>query len=246
MPALPNPHAIFVLLLTVFALYLFTRDRLPLEASGLAVLIILILVFQLFPYQGDGGVRLDAPRLFGGFGNEALIAICALMILGKGLETTGALQPLALSLAKAWMSRPKLASLITLCASCVLSAFVNNTPVVVMLLPMLIGVAIRSKTAPSSILMPAGFATVLGGMSTTIGSSTNLLVVSIAADLGAHQFQMFDFVVPVLIVSGIVIAYLWLIAPRLLPERKALLTDTSPRRVNSSSTVLRPGSITTR
>jgi di/tricarboxylate transporter len=233
-PALPNIHAIFVLLLTVFALYLFTRDRLPLEASGLTVLITLILFFHLFPYEGAGGARLDAGRLFGGFGNEALIAICALMILGKGLETTGALQPLALSLAKAWMSRPRLASLITLLASSLLSAFVNNTPVVVMLLPMLIGVAIRSKTPPSSILMPAGFATVLGGMATTIGSSTNLLVVSIAAGLGVRQFQMFDFVVPALIVAAVGVAYLWLIAPRLLPERKALLADISPRVFNAA------------
>ena len=60
MPAIPNTHAIFVLLLTVFALYLFTRDRLPLEASGLTILITLILVFQLYPYQGADGVRLDA------------------------------------------------------------------------------------------------------------------------------------------------------------------------------------------
>ena len=237
MPPLPNPHAIFVLLLTVLALYLFTRDRLPLEASGLTVLIVLILVFHLFPYDGAGGERLDAAELFGGFGNEALIAISALMIIGKGLETTGALQPLALSLARAWMTRPKLASLLTLLTIALLSGFINNTPVVVMMLPMLIGVAIRSKTAPSSILMPAGFATVLGGMGTTIGSSTNLLVVSIAADDGVHQFQMFDFVVPALVVGAVGVLYLWLIAPRLLPERKALLADTSPRVFNAALNV---------
>ena len=153
MPALPDPHGVFVLLLTPLALYLFTRDKLPLEASGLIIIVILVLSFQLFPYEVNGE-RLAPTSFLAGFGNEALITICALMILGKGLEATGALQPLAVSLAKAWMARPKLASLATLGIAAILSAFLNNTPIVVMLLPMLIGVAVRNKFAPSSILMP--------------------------------------------------------------------------------------------
>jgi di/tricarboxylate transporter len=231
-PPLSDPHAIFVLLVTVFALYLFTRDSMALEASGLTILIVLVLTFQLFPYRVDGR-ELTPQDFLSGFGHEALITICALMIVGKGLETTGALQPLALSLAKAWMAKPRLASLITLALSAVLSGFVNNTPVVVMLLPMLIGVGVRNKIAPSSILMPIGLATLLGGMATTIGTSTNLLVVAIAADLGAAHFQMFDFSLPVLIVGGIGVLYLWLIAPRLLPHRQAPLADTSPRVFNA-------------
>jgi len=227
-PNLPDNHGIFVLLLTGFTLYLFTRDRLPLEASGLAILVILITSFQLYPYEADGGVL--APTIFlAGFGHEALIAVCALMIMGKGLETTGALQPLAIFLARTWMVRPRLASLGTIVISAVLSAFLNNTPIVIMLLPMLIGVAVRTQLAPSSILMPVGLATLVGGMATTIGTSTNLIVVSIAADQGVTQLEMFDFALPVLIVGSIGLAYLWLVAPRLLPERKAPLSDTAPR-----------------
>ena len=228
MPNLPDNHGIFVLLLTGFTLYLFTRDRLPLEASGLAILVILITSFQLYPYEADDGVL--APTIFlAGFGHEALIAVCALMIMGRGLETTGALQPLAIFLARTWMVRPRLASLGTIIISAVLSAFLNNTPIVIMLLPMLIGVAVRTQLAPSSILMPVGLATLVGGMATTIGTSTNLIVVSIAADQGVTQLEMFDFALPVLIVGSIGLAYLWLVAPRLLPERKAPLSDTAPR-----------------
>jgi di/tricarboxylate transporter len=216
------------LLITVLALYAFTRDKVPLEASSLAVLIALVTFFQVFPYIVDGE-PLPAARFLEGFGNEALITICALMIVGKGLETTGALQPVAAWLARAWLANPVTASLVTLVASAVLSAFVNNTPVVVMLLPMLIGVAVRTKSAPSSILMPVGFATLLGGMGTSIGTSTNLLVVQLAGDLGAKRFGMFDFALPVLIVGGVGMLYLWLIAPRLLPARKAPLSDTTPR-----------------
>lgn len=231
MPPLPDYQTIFVLLMTAFALYLFTRDRLPLEASGLAVLTILVVFFQFADNGADDA--LSSGRLLSGFGNEALITVCLLMIIGKGMETTGALQPLALGLARAWTSRPRLASLATMVISAVLSAFVNNTPVVVMLLPMLVGVAVRNKFAPSAILMPVGFATLLGGMATTIGTSTNLLVVSIAESQGLPAFDMFAFTLPVMAVGTVGILYLWLIAPKLLPIRQPLMSDTSPRVFNA-------------
>jgi di/tricarboxylate transporter len=232
MASLPGAHGVFVLLLTVVALYLFTRDKLPLEASGLTILGILLVVFQVFPYEVDG-VRLAPTSFLAGFGHEALITICALMIIGTGLEVTGALQPLAAGLAKAWTAKPRLASLATLVISGVLSAFLNNTPIVVMLLPMLVGVALRNKLAPSSLLMPVGFATLVGGMATTIGTSTNLLVVSIAADLGIEPFGMFDFTLPVVLVGSVGVLYLWLVAPRLLPEREQPLSDRAPRVFNA-------------
>ena len=226
MSALPDLSTIFVLLLTCFALYLFTRDKLPLEASGLTILIILVVTFQLFPHPSG---RLTPQAFLSGFGHQALITICALMMLGKGMETTGALQPLAGALANAWRRNRVLASLLTLVMAGVLSSFVNTTPIVIMLLPMLMGVAVRNKLSPSSVLMPVGLAVLLGGMATTIGTSTNLLVVAIAADLGAVQFSMFDFTLPVVIVAGFGMLYLWLIAPRLLPERKAPIADSMPR-----------------
>jgi len=228
LPPLPEAHAIAVLVLIVVALYLFAREGIPLETSSLIVLILLVVGFYAFPYE-RGGVALDPAEFFAGFGNEALVAICALMILGQGLETTGALRPLAAMLSRMWAKSPLLSMFATLVSAAVLSAFLNNTPIVVMLLPILIGVSLRSKQPPSGILMPMGLATLVGGMATTIGTSTNLLVVSIAADLGLRPFQMFDFALPVVVAGSFGILYLWLIAPRLLPERQALMTDTSPR-----------------
>jgi di/tricarboxylate transporter len=231
-PLLPDFHTLFVLLVTVLALYLFTRDRLPLEASGIAVLTLLVVVFEIFPPLPPSDA-LTPGGLVSGFGNSALITVCLLMIIGKGMETTGALQPLALGLARTWTERPRLASLATMIISAALSAFINNTPVVVMLLPMLVGVAVRNKLAPSSILMPIGFATLLGGMATTIGSSTNLLVVSLAEDGGHAPFGMFSFSLPVVIVGSVGILYLWIVAPRLLPVRQPPMSDTSPRVFNA-------------
>jgi di/tricarboxylate transporter len=229
MPATLDVHGVAVLLLTILALFLFTRDKIPLESSSLAILILLVVGFERFPYYTDEGVQLRASQFFAGFGNEALVAICALMMVGKALETTGALQPLATVVGRAWSTRPVLALLVTLVAGAVLSAFMNNTPIVVLLMPILVGASLRSKFPVSEVMLPMGLATIVGGMSTTIGTSTNLLVVGISQDLGEHQFDMFEWVLPVAIVGGAAIAFLWLVAPKLLPDRAPPMADTTPR-----------------
>lgn len=224
----PDAHGVAVLLLTVAALILFTRDRIPLESSSLAVLIALVAGFYLFPYETRGG-PLDPAGFLAGFGNEALIAVCALLVVGKALETTGALQPLASAVGRAWSNRPVLALAVTLVASAVLSAFMNNTPIVVLLMPILVGVSLRVKLPVSRVMMPMGLATIIGGMSTTIGTSTNLLVSGIARDLTPIDLGLFDFVLPAALVGGIGLAFLWIVAPRLLPERVPPMADISPR-----------------
>ena len=239
MPDLPNYHALAVMLLTVVALYLFTRDRLPLEMTSIGLLVVLTLSFSIFPFPG-----FDPTVLYQGFGHEALIAVCALMVVGQGLVNTGALQPVARGLGTLWGKSPFLTFLLTLVAGGVLSAFVNNTPVVVLLLPVLISVCVRNRQSPNSVLMPMGFATIIGGMVTTIGTSTNLLVVSLASDLGVAEFGMFDFAKPAMLAGIVAILYLWLIAPKLLPQREFQLLDFSPRlfdtrlRLNENSPVV--------
>ncbi len=228
-PITPDAHGIAVMILTVVALFLFTRDNIPLESSSLAILIILVAGFALIPYEKAGEVVLGPIDFFAGFGNEALVAICALMMVGKALETTGALQPLATIVGKAWSTRPVLALITTLVAGAILSAFMNNTPIVVLLMPILVGASMRVKFPVSGAMLPMGLATIIGGMSTTIGTSTNLLVVGIAHDMGAFEFGLFDWVLPVAIVGGVGLLFLWLVAPRLLPDRAPPMADTSPR-----------------
>tara|TARA_R110002096_G_scaffold29497_2_gene88717 strand:- start:24141 stop:25979 length:1839 start_codon:yes stop_codon:yes gene_type:complete len=225
----PDAHGLAVLLLTAVALFLFTRDNIPLESSSLAILITLVTGFTLFPYEKSGEVVLGPIDFFAGFGNEALIAICALMMVGKALETTGALQPLANVVSRAWSSRPVLALLTTLVAGAILSAFMNNTPIVVLLMPILVAASLRAKFPVSGVMLPMGLATIIGGMSTTIGTSTNLLVVGIAHDMNQHDFSLFEFVLPAAIVGGAGLLFLWLAAPRLLPDRTPPMADTSPR-----------------
>lgn len=227
-PAPPNAHALAVLLLTVLALFLFTREKLPLETSSFIILITLAVGFELFPFTAHGET-FHSVDFFHGFGHEALVAVCGLMIAGQGIVRTGALEPVGIALAKFWKISPTISLLATLLLGAIISAFINNVPVVVLFLPILINVSVRTGIKASSSLMPMGFATTLGGTGTTIGTSTNLLVVSVAADMGLRRMEMFDFLVPAAIAGGIGIIYLWLIAPRILPERELTLSDTSPR-----------------
>lgn len=227
-PPPPNAHSIAVLALTVLALLLFSRDKIPMESTSLFVLVALAVGFQVWPFY-SGGERLQAVAFFSGFGHEALIAVCSLMVAGSGLVRTGALEPVGHFLARRWSEHPRLSLLLTLLVGAAASAFINNVPIVVLLLPILISVSLRSGTPASSVLMPMGFATILGGMSTTIGTSTNLLVVSVAADMGLRRIQMFDFLAPAAMAGMLAIGYLWLLAPKLLPLRDTPLADTSPR-----------------
>jgi di/tricarboxylate transporter len=227
-PQVPDAHALAVMGLVMVALTLFARERIPIETSCLLILGALVVGFQLFPYERDG-VAVRVEHFFLGFGHEALVTVCCLMVMGQAIETTGALKPVALALARCWKAYPAPSLLFTLVAAAAMSAFVNNTPIVVLLLPMLVGISLGSGVSGSSVLMPMGFATLIGGMATTIGTSTNLLVVGVAADLGMRRLEMFDFALPAVMAGAAGLVYLWLVAPRLLPDRAPPMKDTSPR-----------------
>ncbi len=236
----PDVHGIAVLVLIVAALFLFTRDKLPLESSSLAVIIVLIAGFHLFPYEVDG-VPVDPAQFLLGFGNEALIAICSLIVIGKALETTGALNPVAKFAGILWLKRPRSALLLMLVSVFVLSAFINDTPIVVLMIPILIGIALRTRLPASGFMLPMGLATIMGGMTTTIGTSTNLLVVGITRDLGVLDIAMFDITVPALIVGSVGILFVWLVVPRLLPERTMPMSDTRQRVFDSQLVIQKDG-----
>jgi di/tricarboxylate transporter len=229
---LPNAHAISVLAFTVVAFFLFTRERIPIPVTSLIVIAGLALGFHLFPYT-TAGERLDTRQIFSGFGHEALVAICCLMVLGRALMVTGALEPLARLLARLWAYNRHAALLALLASAMGLSAFINDTPMVVVLMPVVIGLAMRAGRSPSRMLMPMNFAVIVGGMATTIGTSTNLLIVSLAMDHGVEHVDMFEFTPLVAGPALLALMYLWLVAPRLLEERANPLAGLSPRRFDA-------------
>jgi di/tricarboxylate transporter len=229
MPDLPSIHALAVMGLTAVGLYMFSRDWIPIETTGLVILATIVSLFFIFPYNFNGNPINPITFFIGSFGNEALITICLLLAVGKAIEINHSLQPLISFLSTSWLTYPKLSLLAVLLFGAFFSAFINNTPIVVMLIPALIAVSKKAEISSSKILMPMGMATLIGGMSTTIGTSTNLLVVGIANDMGLETIQLFDFVLPAVIAGSIGMMFLWLVAPRLLPNDPPRSTKESTR-----------------
>ena len=187
-----DPHATAVLAITIVTFWLFVKEQLPVQSTALLSLLALMLLFGLFPYRG-GDHPLGPEQFLAGFGNPALVSICFLMMLGHGLVTTGALEPFVRRLARLWSFLPQLAFLLMLVFCLLVSAFINDTPVVVLMMPVLVAIAARTGTSATRTLLPMNYAVIIGGMATTIGTSTNLLVVGIAERLGAPPIGLFEF-----------------------------------------------------
>jgi hypothetical protein len=173
---------------TAAALALFIWNRFSVDVVGAAVMVALILLGLVSPQQGISG-----------FANEATITVAAMFVLSTGLVRTG-----AIDIAGRWIARraggSELRLLIVALAIVVpLSAFINNTPVVVVMIPVLLGIARDSGAAPSRLLMPVSFASQLGGTLTLIGTSTNLVVAGLVLDLGLDRIGLFQITPPALV-----------------------------------------------
>jgi di/tricarboxylate transporter len=212
---LPNPHAVAVLIVTILAFYLYTRRWMRMELTSLLLLASLLSIFYLFPFVSPDN-RITETEVLQSFGHPALVAICSLMVLGRGLTMTGALEPIVRLLSRVWEFNIPLGLLLTLLLAAFASSFINDTPVLVLMLPLLLSLARRTGYPASRTLMPVNFAILIGGMLTSIGTSTNLLVLSIAADFGMKPMGVFDFTATAGVALLVALPYLWLVAPRLL------------------------------
>ena len=213
----PSPHAAAAIVLTTLMFYGFAAGRIKIEIISLLTISAIALGLYSFPLPGQqptDGLKLA----FEGFGHYALITICALMIMGRGLVVTGALEPVARFLTRIWRYNQRLGFLVTLLLAMLLSMMVNDTPVLVLLLPILVTLAERGGMPASRTLIPVNSAVLIGGMATTIGTSTNLLVVSIARDLGMREITVFHFTPIVMIAAAVALPFIWLVMPRLLPD----------------------------
>ncbi len=215
-----------VFALTLCALILYATERLTLELTSIGVVCALLVLFQLNPVIGaDGRNLLDASALLAGFANPALVTVLALLILGEGLNRTGALDQVAVVVHTLSKGRPAVAIILSLVTVAAISALLNNIPVVVIFIPIMQALATRAQAPASRYMMPLSFAAILGGMTTLIGSSTNLLVSSALIEMGEEGFSFFSFTIPGLFVAGVGLIYVIFVLPRILPERQTIGTD---------------------
>ena len=219
MLTMPSYHALAAMAVTIAMFVAFARGRMSIEIISLLTIAVIAVGLYFFPL--DGAKPIDGLALaFGGFGHYALITICALMIMGRGLVVTGALDPAARLLERLFRFNLQLGLLFSLIIALVLSMFVNNTPVLVLMIPIFAALAQKGAMATSKTLMPLNAASLIGGLATTIGTSTNILVVSIAVDLGMREIGVFDFTPIVLIAAAVALPYMWRVMPRLLDDNR--------------------------
>ena len=202
---------------------LYVYGRFAVAAVGIAAIVGFILFFELAPITAPGQ-ELTTQDLLSGLANPALITIIALLILGQGLSQSRALDFVADRILVLSGSGTKRTLALFLATVFVLSAFVNDTPVVVMFLPIMSALSHRLNLPASRIVMSLSFVAILGGMATVMGTSTNILVAGAALQSGV-TINFFD-PTPMGLLLGLVgISYLAVFAPRLLPTRHGISED---------------------
>ncbi|MFO0981005.1 MAG: SLC13 family permease [Planctomycetota bacterium] len=207
-------QAWFTLAVALSTLFCLARDLLPPATVMVGAAIVLLLAGVIKPDEA-----------FAGFGNPAPITVAALYVLARGAEKTGLLQPmLERLLGSGNGGRWAMARLLV--PSAAASAFLNNTPIVAMMIPQVLRWAERARESASRYLMPMSFAVVLGGVITTIGTSTNLVVSGLLERSGKAPLGLFEITpvgLPVAIIGilTLIITVPWLQADR-RPARQQL------------------------
>ncbi|UCG91830.1 MAG: SLC13 family permease [candidate division WOR-3 bacterium] len=206
---MPGTDSLIVLAVVAGAMVLFVTEKLRVDLVALCVLLGLLLLGLIRPEQA----------LYG-FASPATATVAAMFVLSAGLVRTGLVEWIGRRI-DAIAGRTQTQLVLILCLTiAALSAFVVNTATVAIFIPVAIALAKARKISPSRVLIPLSFASQFGGVCTLIGTSTNILVNSIAISNGLVGFHLFEFAPLGLVMSGVGIVYLLSVAGWLLPKRK--------------------------
>ncbi len=201
-----------VLSIIFVAVVLFIWERFSVDTVSILVMIALMATGILSPEEG-----------FAGFSNPATLTVGAMFVISTAVFKSGIMNNVSQILTKAGRTNFSLCLLFIMLISGALSAFINDTAVVALLMPVVIQVAKESKISPSKLLMPLSFGALLGGVCTLIGTSTNILVSGIAEKQGLPPFGMFEMAPAGICFLAAGIIYILVAGQFLLPSRKTNL-----------------------
>ncbi|WP_367605453.1 SLC13 family permease [Legionella sp. W05-934-2] len=162
---------------------------------------------------------IPSQQAFTGFGNTAVITVACVMVITAAISQTGLVEQIQ-KLLMPFASTPSIHIGIICIIGAAMSAFMNNVGALALLMPIAIQSAIHAKLSPSSILMPLSFATVLGGMTTRVGTPPNLLISSYRQQVTGSQFSLFDYTPVGLSVLVVCLTFIILVGWRYIPKRR--------------------------
>ena len=199
----------FVLGLTIVAVVLFVTEKFSTDVVAVLVMVVLLVSGILTPAEG-----------FNGFANPATVTVGAMFVISAGLFRAGAVNFLGRGLRRLARRSSTLMVLVMMLGVGSLSSFLNNTATVAIMIPVIMVVAQRVNTSPSKLLMPLAFASLLGGMCTVLGTSTNILASSMAETAGLEPLSMFEFSRLGIIFFAVGVIYMMTIGRKMIPEHR--------------------------
>lgn len=219
---------LFVLLLLLVAITSFLLERIPPDQTAVSILGILAVAAHLPFFERLPPIE----QLLTVFGSPAPVTIASMFVLSAALEKTGVIESIASALARLAGLGYRRFLFVLMLVVAVISAFVNNTPVVMVFLPAVLALSRTLEVPASKMLIPLSYASIFGGACTLVGTSTNILASSILTERGAEPIGMFELGrvgLPLLLVGCL---YLTLFADKLLPDRETLtsLLSTADRK----------------
>ncbi|GLQ19141.1 SLC13 family permease [Algimonas porphyrae] len=207
-----------VFAIVAVGVYLYVRERFSIEAISVGLILALMVFGNLFVSPDNG---LDTATLLSGFAAPALITIMALLVVGQGMFQTGALERMTMAINASLDKQPRRTLALVFGIAFAVSMFMNNTPVVVMFIPVLAAMSGKLGVNASRFMMPLSFLCILAGMTTLIGSSTNLLVNDVLVRTTDMSLSFFTQFVPGMTLAMIGAVFIIFMAPILIPDRES-------------------------
>ena len=226
-----------VTLILLVAVVLLITEKIPVDITALGILVVLTVSGILTPGEAVAG-----------FASPAVFTVAAMFMISRGMIRTGAVGFIGQYLLRASKGSPHLAMVLMLLIVGISSAFINNTPIVVLFIPIVLSITCKFGVSPSKYLIPVSYISILGGTCTLIGTSTNIIVSDLSAAHGTGALSMFELAwlgVPIAIIGFL---FLLVAAPKLMPDisirfvNSKIKTDSvtwrssmSPQRARSSA-----------